>query len=138
MSLEHHQIADRLEGLVLDGDEPAGLGVARLELGDFIHDVLPRPFGRRRVASLPVHPGQMQAEGGSFFVLVFGGDEAKGFVLVAGLEGRLFLGDKVFAVIDAPGAQEYVVTVLHLLIHVLNMNQPVPPPLASSGRGCLE
>jgi len=69
----------------------------------------------------------VQAECGSFLVLIFGGDEAKGLVLVAGLEGRLFLGNKIFAVVDAPGAQEYVVTVLHLLIHVLNMNQPVPP-----------
>jgi hypothetical protein len=76
----------------------------------------------------------MQAESGGLLVLVLGGDKAKGFVLVAGLEGLLFLGNEVFAVIDAPGAEEYVVTVFHLSIHVLNMNQPVAVPSASSDR----
>ncbi len=66
---------------------PAVVRLAGLELGDFVHDVLPCPGRAGRVASLPIHPRQMAAEGRGFLVFVLGRDEAKGFVLVAGLEG---------------------------------------------------
>ena len=78
------------------------LRVAGLELGDFVHDVLPRPFGGGGVAGLPIHPRQMQAERGRVLGFVLGGDEAEGFVLVAGFEGGLLFGDEVFAVEGAP------------------------------------
>jgi len=42
---------------------------------------LPGSLGRFGIASLPIHAGQMQAEGGRIFGFVFGGDEAEGFVL---------------------------------------------------------
>ena len=58
------------------------------------------------------------------------GRATAGFVLVAGLEGFLFLGREVVAVMDAPRPEEYAVT----LFHVVNINQPDPLPLASSDR----
>src|SRR5260221_9604451 len=54
-------------------------------------------YTRRKVAG----------ECGSFFVLVAGGDHAIGFVLVAGLEGFLFLGGEVFAVVNSPRTEEH-------------------------------
>jgi hypothetical protein len=41
---------------------------------------------------------------------------------------------EVFAVKSAPASAEHPVSVLHVLIHVVSMNHPKPPPLASSGR----
>jgi hypothetical protein len=93
------------------------LCVALLELGDFLHDVLPCPSGSGGVACLPVHPRQMQAERGGFLVLVLGGDEAIGFVFVARLEGFLFLGNEVFAIESAPAAAEHAITIFHLMSH---------------------
>src|SRR5882724_3252944 len=79
---------------------------------------------------------KVEAECGSFCVLVAGGDDAIGFVLVAGLEGFLFLGGEVFAVINSPRTEEHTVALFHVLLHVMNMNQPEPISSASSGRGC--
>ena len=97
--------------------QPAVLSVAGLELRNFIHDVLPRPFGGGRVAGLPIDARQMQAERGSVFGFVLGGNETIGFVLVACFEGFLFLGNEVFAVKSAPAAAEHPVTVFHLMSH---------------------
>src|SRR5882724_5561120 len=79
---------------------------------------------------------KVEAECGSFCVLVAGGDDAIGFVLVAGLEGFLFLGGEVFAVVNSPRTEEHTVALFHVLLHVLNMNQPEPISSASSGRVC--
>ena len=57
-----------------------------------------------------------------------------GFVLVAGFEGFLFLSGEVFAIIRAPRAAEYAVTIFHFSIHVVSMNQPGPPALGVYGR----
>jgi hypothetical protein len=46
----------------------------------------------------------------------------------------LLLGHEVFAVKSPPAPAEYAETVLHVIIHVLSMNRPDPPALASSGR----
>ena len=84
------------------------------EFGDFVHDVLPCPGGSGGVARLPIDARQMAAERRGFFVFVLGRDEAIGFVLVAGLEGFLFAGGEVFAVIDAPRPEEYTVALFHV------------------------
>ncbi len=64
--------------------------------------MLPSPGCPGGIARLPVNPREVQAECGSLLVFVLGRDEAKGFVLVASLEGFLFAGDEVFAVEGAP------------------------------------
>ena len=104
------------------------------QLGDFVHDVLPGSLGGGRVPGLPINPRQLQAECGRVLGFVLGGNEAVGFGLVAGLEGGLLLGHEVFAVKSPPAPAEYAETVLHVIIHVLSMNRPDPPALASSGR----
>ena len=76
----------------------------------------------------------MEAEGWSFFVFVFGRDEAVGFVLVAGFEGSLFAGGEVLIVIDTPRPEEYMVALFHVIFHLMTMNQLDPLSLASSGR----
>jgi len=91
-------------------------GFAGLELGDFVHDVLPCPRGSGGVARLPIHPRQMAAECRGFLVFVLGRDEPKGFVLVAGLEGCLFAGLVVFVVKDAPRPEEYAVSLFHVML----------------------
>ena len=68
----------------------------------------------------------MQAERGGIFVFVPGSDDAIRFVLVASLEGCLFLGNEVFAVVNAPRAKEDAVALFHVLFHVVNMNQLDP------------
>jgi hypothetical protein len=78
----------------------------------------------------------METERRGVLILVPGGDDAVGFVLVAGLEGFLFLGGDVFAIVNSPRTEEYTVTLFHVLFHALNMNQPDPVSSASSGRVC--
>ena len=134
LGFQNHPVADGIKRLVLDGGEPAGLRVAGPELGDFVHDVLPRPFGGGGIAGLPIHPRQMQAERGRFLGFIFGGDKAERLVLVAGFEGGLRFGDEVFAIIGAPATAEHPESVFHLLIHVVSMNHLESPPLASNGR----
>ena len=134
LGFQNHPVADGIKRLVLDGGEPAGLRVAGPELGDFVHDVLPRSLGGGRIAGLPIHPHQMQAERGRVLGFVFGGDEAVGFLLVAGFEGGLLFGDEVLAIEGAPVAAEYPVTAFHVSVHVVSMNRLHPPALASYGR----
>ena len=102
LGFEDDKVANAVECLVLDGGQPAVLGVTGLELRDFVHDVLPRPFCSGRVAGLPIDARQMQAEGGRVLGFILGGDEAIGFVLVTRFEGFLFPGNEVFAVVGAP------------------------------------
>jgi hypothetical protein len=133
LGFQHYEVANGVEGLVLDGNQPAAVRVARLELGDFIHDVLPSPLGGFGVACPPIDTGQMDAERGGFFVFVLGGDEAIGFVLVAGLEGFLFAGGVVLIIVNSPRAKEYAVSLFHVIFHVMTMNQLDLTPLASCG-----
>ena len=93
------------------------------EFGDFVHDVLPRPGGSGRVARLPIDARQMQAKSGGVFIFVFGCDETKGFILVAGLEGFLFAGGVVLVVVNTPRAEEHAVALFHVIFHFMNMNQ---------------
>jgi hypothetical protein len=76
----------------------------------------------------------VKAERGRVLGFVSGGDEAERLVFVAGFEGVLLFGYEVFAVVGAPATAEHAETVFHLLIHVVSMNHPLPPPLASSER----
>ena len=117
LGFQHDQIADGIERRVLDGGQPAMMRFAGFEFGDFVHDVLPCPGGSGGVARLPIDASQMQAERRGVFVFVLGRDETKGFILVAGLEGCLFAGLVVFVVEDAPRAEEYAVTLFHVLFH---------------------
>ena len=138
LGFQHHHVANGIKRLVFDGGQPTVAGFAGLELGDFVHDVLPCPRGSGGVARLPIHPRQMAAECRGFLVFVLGRDEPKGFVLVAGLEGCLFAGLVVFVVKDAPRPEEYAVSLFHVIFHVMTMNQLDLPPLASCGRVRLE
>ena len=83
---------DGIQRLVFDCGEPAVVGFARLEFGDFVHDILPCAGCAGRIARLQMHPRQMQAESRGVLVFVLGRDEVKGFVLVTGLEGLLLAG----------------------------------------------
>ena len=134
LRFQNHHVADGIQRLVLDGGQPAGLGIVFFELGDFVHDLLPSPLGGGGVARLPVHTSQLQAECWCVLGFVFSGDEPVGFGLVAGLETALLFGDEVFAVIRAPPTAEHPITIFHFTIHVVSMNRPCPPALASSGR----
>jgi hypothetical protein len=134
LGFQHDHVADGIERLVFDGGQPAVAGFAGLELGDFVHDVLPCPGGSGRVARLPIDARQMAAECRGFLVFVLGRDEPKGFVLVAGLEGFLFAGGVVLVVINTPRAKEYAVSLFHVIFHFMTMNQLDLTPLASSGR----
>jgi hypothetical protein len=86
------------------------------------------------LSGLPIHPRQMQAKGRVLIVFVPGGDQAVGLVAVAGVEGFLFAGGDVFAVVGAPVPAEDTVTVFHQLIHVASMNPLELTALASRGR----
>jgi len=48
----------------------------------------------------------MQAEGGGFLGFVPSRNNPVGFIFVASLEGLLFPGNEVFAVVNAPRAKE--------------------------------
>ena len=76
-----------------------------------------------------LHPAPVPAR-----LIAPAGRATAGFVLVAGLEGFLFLGREVVAVIDAPRPEEYAVTLFHVHFQVVNINQPDPLPLASIDR----
>ena len=89
------------------------------------------------ITRLPIHAGQLATESRSVLGFILRGDEPIGFVFVAGLEGFLFARGEVFAVENAPGAEEDAVALFHVLSHVVNMNQLDPSPSASSGRGRL-
>jgi hypothetical protein len=117
LRLQHDQLPNRIEGFVFDGGQPAMLGFPLFELENFVHHILPGAGRPSRIARLPIHAGQMQAEGGSVVSFVFGGDEAIGFVLVARLEALLFPGDEVFAVVGSPAPAEHSVSLLHVILH---------------------
>jgi len=134
LGFQNHPVADGIKRLVLDGGEPAGLRVAGPELGDFVHDVLPCPFGGGGIACLPIHAGQVQAECRRVLSFVLGCNEAVGLVLVAGFEGGLLFGDEVFAIKGAPVTAEYPITAFHISVHVVSMNRLDPPALASCRR----
>jgi len=134
VGFEDGLLADGIEGLVLDGGSPAMAGVVVLGFHDFLHDELSGAGAGGGDARLPVYPRQLQAKGWRLLRFVFGGNEPVGFGLVAGLEASLLLGDEVFAIVGAPPTAEHPVTVLHFTIHVVSMNHPLPPALASSGR----
>jgi len=134
LGFQHHHVANGIKRLVFDGGQPTVAGFAGLELGDFVHDVLPCPRGSGGVARLPIHPRQMAAECRGFLVFVLGRDEPKGFVLVAGLEGFLFAVGVILIVINTPRAKEYAVSLFHVIFHFMTMNQLDLTPLASSGR----
>ncbi len=134
---ENRKLAQKVERLVLHRDLPTVLVGAVLELYQFIHYRLPRACGGGGITRLPIHAGQLATESRSVLGFILRGDKPMGFVFVAGLEGLLLAGDEVFAVIGAPGAEEYAVALFHVLFHVVNMNQLDSSPLASSVRGCL-
>ena len=117
LGFQHNPIPDRIQCFVLDGPEPTDFGFLLFELWNFVHDVLPRPLGGGGIASFPINARQLQAEGGRDFGFIFGSHQAKGFVLVASLEGGLLFGNEVFAVVGAPAPAEHAVTVIHCLIH---------------------
>src|SRR5437773_2517846 len=131
------ELAQRVERLVLHCHAPATLIRAMLQLDQFVHNALPCARGCCGVTRLPIDAGKLPTERWAVLSFVFCGDQAKGFALFAGLEGSLFACNEVFAVVNAPWAEEYAVALFHVLFHVVNMNQSVPSPLASSGRGCL-
>jgi hypothetical protein len=117
LRFEDDETANRIKRLVLAGSEPAALSAARFELEDFLHDVLPGAACASRVARLPINPRQMQAERGRFVGFVLGCNEAKGFVLIAGVKGFLFLCDEVFVVISASPSAEHTIALFHLMSH---------------------
>ncbi len=78
LGFQHKHVADGIERLVFDGRQPAVVGFAGLELGDFIHDVLPRPGGSSGIARLPIHRSGMQAESRGVLVFVLGPRRAEG------------------------------------------------------------
>lgn len=121
---QNYNFAQGVKRRVFDRGQPAVSRVGLLELRDFVHDVLHVPGSSGRVARLPVNARKVAAEGGRFFMFVLGGDEAVGFVLVAGLEGFLFLGDEVFAVVDTKGGGRQC-SIVSCSLHVVNMNQPI-------------
>jgi hypothetical protein len=59
----------------------------------------------------------MAAKSRGFLVLVLGGNEPVGFVLVASLERLLLAGGVSLAVVNAPRAKEYTVTLFHVQFH---------------------
>src|SRR5437660_2785101 len=134
---EYRDLTKRVEGLVLHRDLPTVLVGAVFELYQFIHYRLPRSRGGGGITCLPIHAGQLATESRSVLGFILRGDEPIGFVFVTGLEGLLFARGEVFAVENAPGAEEDAVALFHVLFHVVNMNQLDPFPLASSDRGCL-
>jgi hypothetical protein len=76
----------------------------------------------------------MAAESRSFFILVFGRDEPKGFILVTGFEGGLLAGLVVFVVENTPWPEEYTESLFHVIFHFMTMNQLDLTSLACSGR----
>jgi len=104
--LQHHEIAKGVKRLVLE-------------------DSFITSYQAFRVSSPPMDAGQLDAERGNFFLLVLGGDEAVGFVLVAGVEGFLFAGGVILAVINTPRAEEYAVSLFHVIFHVMTMNHSI-------------
>ena len=134
LGFQHYHVADGIKRLVLDGGKPAVMCLASFEFRNFVHDVLPCAGRASGVARLPIDARQMQAERRGFLVLVLGRDEAKGFVLVAGLEGYLLAAGVVLAVENTPRAKEHTVSLFHVIFHFMTMNQLDPASLASSGR----
>ncbi len=55
---------DRVESLVFDCGQPAGLSLTFLELGDFLHDVLPGARRHAFVAATQVGASDLEIEGG--------------------------------------------------------------------------
>ena len=105
-----------MEGTV-DGRIQPIAGDAVFGFTHFLHDELPGPGTGGRVAGFPVDPGQVEAEGGVFFVLVLGLNQTLGLVLVGSAERLLFSGLAVLAVIDAPSAAEEAEACFHVMIH---------------------
>lgn len=135
---EDHPVADAIEGVILDGGPPAMAGVVVLCLDDLVHHELPRSGGGGGIARFPIDAGQLETEGGMLFALILGVNQAKGFLFVGGGEGFLLAGLSVFAVVNAPAPPEGTVTILHVPVHVVSMNQLADAPLASSGRAVPE
>jgi hypothetical protein len=64
---------------------------------------------------------------------VLGLNEALAFNLVGGIEGDLFAGVRILAIVNAPTPAKQTVTRLHFRLHVLSMNPIADTALASSG-----
>ena len=64
LRFQQANMADHVESLVLDRRQPADLGFALLELGDFVHDVLPGARGHALGAAAQVGAGDLEIERG--------------------------------------------------------------------------
>ena len=83
-----------IEGLVLDGGLPALQGGTLLKLQDFLHDVLPIPFGHLWIDGHQVGAGDLQVNGRLLVRLVLGVKNALGGDFVPGWQAGLFAGER--------------------------------------------
>lgn len=64
LRFQQANMADRIEGLVLDRGQPTGLRLAFLELGDFLHDVLPGARRHAFITATKIGASDLEIEGG--------------------------------------------------------------------------
>ena len=87
---QNRQMADGVEGFVLDGCLPAALRLTFFEFYHFLHDELPVAGGNLRIAGGDIGAGDLQIHGGLFGRLAFGVEQSNCSGAVIRAEAFLF------------------------------------------------
>lgn len=109
---------DRIERLVLDRGQPAGLCFTFFELGHFVHDVLPSARRHAFIAAPKIGAGDLEIKRGLAQGLVLGQDDLLGIVAAAGAHAGALAGRSIDAIEGSSTAAtgDEAVTVLHAVV----------------------
>lgn len=125
LSFAQNQIPKCIKRLVLHRCILLPFGAAGFCFAHFIHDVLPGPPGKIRVAVLQIDLGDLQIDGRLPSGLVQGVNKALCLVFISCFEACSFSGQGVEGIIDAVFPAELMITLFHSSI-ASSLSQSVP------------